>query len=316
MVIFLLACTGESVDDTSVTDTDTDTHDTDGDPDPDTVELGGECADADHWGNFTVDANEDYAYVTGAMADGVVPVAVLTELTSSGDCTIWKRENPFCDPSCEPGYTCDFDGTCVPYPANQDIGTVEVFGLSQAVAMTATPPGNTYYDTSLDNPPWTPGELLTLQTGGGAYDPVTAYGVAPIALTPTTLDWTVVPGEPLALTWDAPPSAVRTQVVFHLKIDQHGITPSNIECIFEDDGAAEVPASTLDDLMALGVTGFPAGDIARRSADTTEIGGACMDFVAMSSRLGRVEIEGYTPCTRDEECPDGMTCNEALERCE
>ena len=29
-----------------------------------------------------------------------------------------------------------------------------------------------------------------------------------------------------------------------------------------------------------------------------------------------LEIEGYTPCRRDEDCPEGQECNEALERCE
>lgn len=315
MVIFLMACAGS--DDADTGDTDTDTQDDTGvEPDPENVELGGECNDSDHWGNFTVDSNEDYAYVTGVLANGVVPVSVLTDMLASGDCHVWKRENPFCDPSCDPGYTCDLDGTCVEYPANQDIGTVEVFGLSQAVAMEPLSPGNTYFDTSIPNPPWIPGDLLTLRTGGGAYEVATAYGVAPVALVPTTLDWTVVTGQPLTLTWDAPTTPARTEVVFHMRIDLHGITPSSIECVYEDDGSADVPAEVLDALMALGVSGFPESDIARRTADTTSIGGACLDFLATSSHLGHITIEGYTPCTRDEDCPEGESCNVPMERCE
>ena len=42
-----------------------------------------------------------------------------------------------------------------------------------------------------------------------------------------------------------------------------------------------------------------------------------MDFTLASSQLAEsVRIEGYTPCNRDEECPEGQTCNEPLQRCE
>jgi Cys-rich repeat protein len=68
--------------------------------------------------------------------------------------------------------------------------------------------------------------------------------------------------------------------------------------------------------MSYGVTGFPAGDLLRRTADSTPIGGGCIDLVASSSRFAQVTIEGYTPCRSDGECPEGQTCNEPLERCE
>jgi hypothetical protein len=332
-LLFLFACqvdpadTDEGGDDTSAPDTeDTDgnpnTDDTDGtddtdELDPATVPLAGVCPDDVHWGAFVIDSNEDYAYVTGVASDGVVPVAVLTEVTRSGECTIWRRENPFCDPGCDPGYTCDLSGACVPYPATQDLGTVSVWGLVQPVSMSPVTPGNTYFDTSLPNPPWVPGNLLELATTGGVYDPVSLHGVAPAGLEPVTLDWVLTAGQPLAIAWDAPTSAVRTEVVLRLRIDQHGLTPSTIECVFADDGAAEVPGDVLDSLMSLGVTGFPAGSIARRTADHADLGaGGCVDLVASSSRLPLVSVAGYTPCTRDEDCPDGETCNESLERCE
>ncbi|MDP2315485.1 MAG: hypothetical protein Q8P41_21485 [Pseudomonadota bacterium] len=322
-LLLLAACggdpidTGKGADDTAGdTDTDTDTDDTGG-PDPATVPLAGECTDDAHWGAFAIDSNEDYAYVTGSISNGVVPVSVLTQMMESGDCKIWRRENPFCDPSCDPGYTCDLSGECVTYPTTQDLGVVTVDGLSQPVSMEAVTPGYTYFDTSLPNPPWTPGSLLTLDTSGGAYDPVRLYGVAPAALAPVSMDWVINPGQPLAVAWDAPASAVRTELVLNLRIDQHGLTPSSIECVFTDDGAAEVPSDVIEELMGYGVTGFPAGDLTRRTADSSAIGaGGCIDLVASSSRLAHVEIDGYTPCTRDPDCPDGQTCNEALERCE
>lgn len=329
--LFLLACdggpddTGKEADDsgadTDQADTDTDTdadNDTDTDvlPDPATVPLDGECADDVHWGAFLVDSTEEYAYVTGSLSNGIVPVAVLTRVLDSGDCTIWRRENPFCDPTCSPGYTCDLTGECVPYPSTQDMGTVTLTGLSQPVTMEPVTPGYTYFDTSIPNPPWTAGDLLTLETTGGAYEPVTLYGVAPAPLVPVSLDWVITEGEPLAVAWDAPAGPVRSELVLTLRIDQHGTTPSSIECVFADDGAADVPADVIQTLMGFGVTGFPAGDLVRRTADSAAIGDGCIDLSATSSRLAHVEISGYTPCTRDADCPEGLTCNEALERCE
>ncbi len=287
-----------------------------GAPDPATVPLAGVCSDDTHWGAFIVDSNEDYAYVAGSLSNGVVPAAVLTATLVSGDCTIWLRGNPFCDPTCGPGETCDFDGTCVPYPETRDLGTVTMSGLLNPVSMDPFSPGYTYFDTSLPNPPWDPGALLTLTTGGGAYAPITVYGVAPAPLVPVSMAWVIVAGEPLAIAWDAPTSLIRTQVVLTLRIDQHGTTPSSIECVFEDDGSAEVPTDTLEELMSLGVTGFPAGDLTRRTADRADIGDGCIDLEATSSRLASVAISGYTPCTRDSDCPDETSCNEALERCE
>lgn len=314
LLLIALACT--SGDKLPLDDS---TDDSSGDsvpPDPETVPLDGVCSDATHWGAFLIDSNADFSFVSGAMTNGVVPASILTNVLTDGECTIWRRENPFCDPACTSGFACDFDGECVPYPEGQDIGTVTVHGLVQPVSMTPVPPGNTYFDTSLPNPPWEPGALVTLGTSGGAYDPFRLYGVAPATLVPTSLAWTINPGQPLAISWDAPTSAVRSEVVLNLRIDLHGVTPSSLECVFADDGAAEVPASVLDQLMAAGVTGFPAGDIARRTADSADAGQGCADLVLTSSRLGQVSITGYTPCRRDEECPEGTTCNEALERCE
>lgn len=316
MILLLLSCTGAKDDSGGTDDTATSPTDDTGDTDPDTVTLDGTCEDADRYGTFIVDSNEDYAYASGSASNGVVPISVLTNVLTTDDCTIWRRENPFCDPTCDPGFTCDFDGTCIPYPEAQDLGTVSIDGLLKPVSMEPVTPGYTYFNTSLPNPPWTPGTVLELQTTGGAFDPVTLHGVAPEDLVPTTMDWTLTEGEAFAVSWTPAATGARTEVVLTLSIDQHGVTPSSITCSFADDGTGEVPVDVLQSLMDLGVSGFPAGTLTRRTADSGPLGAGCLDFVATSSRLAHVEIEGYTPCTRDEDCPDGQTCNEAMERCE
>jgi hypothetical protein len=322
LLLGLLACGDkDGGDDTSTggdADTDADT-DTDGgeDLDPDTVPLAGTCAQESRYGRFTVDSNEDYASVAGAVADGVVPTDVLTELLTEGDCTIWRRENPFCDPGCDPGYTCDLSGECVPYPTNQAVGTVTISGLLGDVAMEPVEPGATYFDTSLPNPPWDPGVVATLRSGGGAHDAFTLHGVTPETMAIEDADWLLVPGEDLTVTWAPAAEGARTSVELGLRIDQHGLTPSTLRCIFPDTGTGTVPASVLDALIDVGLTGFPNGILTRQSIDSTDLsGGGCAELRLQSSQLAEVEIEGYTPCRRDEDCPDGQECNEALERCE
>jgi hypothetical protein len=301
------------------TDSGTDTpepQDTDtGDPPP--LLLDGACPLAERVGGFVVDSTSDYAFVDGSVSDGVLPVSVLTPMEAEGDCTILRRENPFCDPGCGPSETCDLSGTCVPYPVTQDVGVVVVDGLSEPVSMSPRAPGFAYFNTSIDNPPWTPGNRVRLRAEGGPDRPAFALdAVAPDALDLGPSLWTVVQGEPLVVTWT--PSAGPTEVFLRLRIDQHGTTPSTLECHFPDaPGRGEVPSSLLGSLVSLGLTGFPAGELIRRTVDRATVEpGACVEFVAASSRVPDIVIEGYTPCRADAQCPPGQTCNEVLERCE
>jgi hypothetical protein len=152
---------------------------------------------------------------------------------------------------------------------------------------------------------------------GGAWEPVSLHARAPVDLAPSNLEWTLRRGEPLLLAWNSVPADAGTELALNLTIDLHGTTPARLECIFADDGEGEVPADALEALIELGMTGFPAGTLARRSADHAALGaGGCLDFMATSSRLPSVTIEGYTPCNTDRDCPKGMDCNEMLQRCE
>ncbi len=322
-LISLVACGGKDSDTLLVGD---DTATTEPTPNDDTAPPGddtgapsleGSCTDDVRWGSFAVESLEDYGYAAGSVLDGVVPTAVLTRVLDDGECTIWKRENPYCDGGCAPSEACGLDGVCVPYPVSQDVGTVTIEGLLQAVSMEPVTPGYTYFDTSLPNPPWTPGATLRLRTGGEIYDPTVLQGVAPTALELASLSWTVSRDRSFPLTWDTPSGASLTEVMVKLSIDQHGITPSKLECRFADDGAGEIPAVALAALMDLGVTGFPEGEIERRTVDRADLGAeGCLEFVSTWSRALDIEIEGYTPCNRDEECPTGLSCNEELQRCE
>ncbi len=285
--------------------------------DPATVALEGACSMATDYGGFVVDALEDYSTVSGSVSDGVVPMTVLEEVAVEGDCRALRRNNPFCDPPCESGQACDFDGECVPYPETQDLGTVTIAGLGDAVVMEPVSPGYTYFDTSVGHPAYQPDVLVELQTSAGPWGPLTLHGVGVEQLVPTQETWLVAEGEDLAITWEPPTGLARSHVLLRVTIDQHGTTPISLECTFDDDGEGIIPGAITELLVTAGVTGFPNGSLVRRTADRVELGeDACAEFVVSSTRSPDVRVDGYTPCNDDEDCPDGQECNEALEICE
>ena len=287
-------------------------------PDVATVELAGQCDVAADWGGFTVVSHPEDVGVQGNVADGVVPVAVLEEVATEGDCRMLRRNNPFCDPACEAGFTCDFDGTCIPYPKNQDLGIVTVTGLANDVSMEPVFPGNTYFDTSLPDPPYTPSELVTLDAPGTPWGDITLYGVGLEVPSVTGDEWSIESGVDLVVQWSAPTTeVVRSKVFVTVNIDQHGTSPSQLRCLFDDDGDGTVPSSMIDELVSRGVTGFPSGLLERRTADSAPLGDdGCMDLLVAAPIEVDVDVVGFTPCVSDNECPEPLECNEELQICE
>jgi hypothetical protein len=316
------ACTSsknesEPSDDSSPTETGDDS-DTSTKIDPATVPLTGECAMADDYGGFVVTADGKHGWVEGKVADGVVPVSVLEMIASDGDCQLLRRNNPFCDPGCAAGETCNFDGECVPYPSNKDLGTVTVTGLVDPVVMEPVFPGYTYYDTKLPTEPYASGALVTLSAPNSPGGPLELYGVGVSALEPTDASWVVQSGKPLTVRWSPPKGdVVRSEVALTISVDQHGATPSILRCSFEDDGEAVVSGKILEALVGAGVTGFPNGTLDRRTVDHGDVlKTGCADFTISSPRNVPVDVLGYTPCITSEDCPKGQTCDKDLQICE
>jgi hypothetical protein len=289
-----------------------------GDAGENPIELRGACSDETRWGLFLVEAQPQYSLVDGKVANGVVPAAVPELVGTEGECKLLKRRNPFCDPPCQAGQACDHDGTCITYPMQQNVGTVSISGLEKEIVMEPLPPSNNYFDTQVPHPVFASGAEVHLTTTEGAFGALELFGFG-FELLEANEAWTVARGSPLSLTWTAPAAPVRTRIDFRLNIDQHGNSPVNLVCSFDDDGAAEIPASLIDALFTAGVSGFPNGALTRETVDSMPIGAGgegCVELRIGSPRRGMVTVSGHTPCNGPNDCPPGQTCNIAINTCE
>ncbi len=318
----LWACDGSPPKDTgSDTVDETDTVPPETTLDPATVPLAGTCPLEKHWGGFELTSSigrDSYVTVTGSIAEGIVPVTVLTALGSEGDCQLLRRENLFCDPACTPDQTCDFDGTCIPYPTSQDLGTAEMTGLLVPVVMEPVEPGFKYFNTSLPVPAFDPGSVITLTTTGGTYGALTLHGVGVEPLVIPQGDLVLEREVAIPIRWTAPVGpVVRSEIYARITVDQHGVTPVQIACVTADDGELDVPAALVTQLIDLGVTGFPNGVVHRRTADSAPVGdGGCAELVVNAPQELTIRVDGFVPCDDPSDCPDGQTCNLVTGLCE
>jgi hypothetical protein len=280
------------------------------------VELHGPCSLDARYGGFLIEVQEDVSFVDGSVANGVIPITILEEVLVQDGCRLLKRNNPFCTPPCAPGQTCDHDGVCIPFPEPEDIGTVTITGLAAEAVLDPLPPGNSYFLTTLPHPAFEGGAAIRLTTTDGFFGPLELHGVGVDDLVLGDMEWEVVEGADLVLTWPAPATAgVPAHVNVIVNIDQHGNSPVVLTCDFPDTGTATVPAALVDALLTSGVSGYPNGRIARRTVDSTSVGDGCMELVVSSPRTPDVRVVGHTPCKSDGDCPEGEACNVAMETC-
>jgi len=292
--------------------------------DPADVELNGVCDAEELFGGFSIshfsqDPQFQYAAVQGQVTDGVVPVTVLQPIIEVESCILLKRNlPPLCEPQCESDEACDLDGECIPYPQGQDLGTVTVDGLTVPVSMEPLIPGFTYFDPEVPYPAYEEGDVIVLETEGGVYDPITMYGVGGADLVINESEWIVFAGQDMPITWNAPSPDLptRTHIWVRMNIDQHGLTPIQLFCEFEDDGAASIPAVALDELLGAGVSGFANATATRRTVDSGPAGDGCMELIVQSSYSPDILVDGHIACSGPGQCPPGMTCDVPTGTCE
>ncbi len=318
-LVLALACDPGADDDDATGDDDAgdddtgddDTGDDDsGDDDTTPPALRGACDLADKVGAFVVRHEPEYTAVSGEVQDGVVPIAVLENVLEIDDCRLMRRNVPFCEPACDPGETCDFDGQCIPYPSNLDVGTVTITGLNKEVVM--EPPGEgypaSYFDTQMPHPGFDPGAAVQLDASGNEIPGFTLYGEGSAPISIPDDPWIVREDEPLEVTWTAE-SGDQVRILLRFNIDQHGATPVEVWCDVEDSGSASIPAEVMNGLIAYGVSGYPSGDAYRRSLDSVDTEVGCVEFEVSSHVHGDLQVEGHIPCDSPDDCPEGMECD-------
>lgn len=283
---------------------------------PDTVPLRGACPIAERLGGFVIEVQPEYSFADGKVADGVNPISVLDEVATEGGCRLLHKEFPFCDPLCQPGFTCAKGGECVPFPENQDVGTVTIKGLVKDVELEPKVPGLIYFDVQLPHPAFEAGAPIHLTTTLGWAGELDLYGVGSDPIQLVESQWSVQEGKPLSFSWDAPKAEVRSHVAVFLNIDQHGNSPVTLHCEFEDTGSASLPATLIDALLNYGVSGYPNAMVTRRTADRNDLSQGCVDLLITTPAAPSVEVSGHYPCSSPLDCPDGLDCNLAIETCE
>ncbi len=286
-------CDGDSVGPAEVPPIDSGSASTDGsgtDPDTDNGALRGPCPPDRALGGLEISAAADFSLIDGKFSDGVVPASVLTRELEAGDCALWRGENPTCSPACLSGETCDFNGQCIPYPVQQDAGVITISGLSEPVSLEPLPPGNTYSKVDLTHPAFAPGAPIEMTSTDGYFGVLSLRGTGVAPLVNQDLEWAIAPGQPLAVTWEAPAMDTGSRIQLYMNIDQHGHTPLTLICEFPDTGQAEVPTSLIDALIATGTSGRPSGRLTRRTVDSVDVADGCVEFRITSALSATVRV--------------------------
>lgn len=276
------------------------------------ADLSGGCPTEQRVGGFELahwdGPDEGFATATGAVTDAVIPSTIRFEVGRSDGCVLWQKIVPYCEQPCEADEACDHDGECVPYPVPQDIGPVAFGGLNQPLELSADAYGN-YWDTSLDYPLFDAGTGV-LASAPGIFE-LRGFGVEPLVVPAASFE--LVPGQDMDITWTAGSSPAWVEFTFN--IDQHGLSPLTMICQLEDTGSAALPAGLLDQLVNSGVSGYPSAWMRRRTADAAQLEQGCVDLQVYSHVAVDMSVQGFTPCGRDEDCPDGQHCDMDQQLC-
>jgi hypothetical protein len=271
--------------------------------------------DSEVYGTFRVsliaprESTPGYTSVLGRMYDGPTPTGIIWEETaSSGDCRLLEPRIPFCDPACERDEVCVEDDECQPYPTAIGVGTVHVDGLDESFSME---PINNYYQPSggtiLPYPSFAEGDDITFRAEGSPAAPeftVTGKGISPLAVVndDITLD-----GESITLEWTPPKQQGSTTLTAVFDISYHGGTRGKIVCETPDDGSEDVAGFLVEELKALGISGFPKIEVTRKTRSTTE-SPIKVDIVVESLVTKMLSIPGIISCNSDADCPEGQYC--------
>ncbi|MFC1584594.1 hypothetical protein ACFL5V_03495 [Fibrobacterota bacterium] len=282
-------------------------------------ENNNQTGDDPSFGSFQVNlvapqgSTPGFTSVLGRLYDGPSPEAVIWEqAATSGACRLMTPRVPFCQQSCGGTAMCVEDDSCQAYPTAVTVGTVQVDGLqttSGETSFTMDPIASNYQPVgiTLAYPAFSEGDIITFTASGEASTSaftVTATGISPLEILNGTID--LIDGQPINLQWTPPAQADIASISVVVDISHHGGTKGLLECDAPDTGALEIPANLLDQLKALGMSGFPKIEVTRKSVGTNA--SAMTDLIIKSMVTKSLEIPGLVSCSGDEDCPAGQTC--------
>jgi hypothetical protein len=256
-----------------------------------------------------------HAAVSGRLYDGPSPLPVdWRERAASGPCRVLTPEAPFCDGGCGSAALCSVGGVCTAFPGPVHAGKITVSGIrtaSGAMSFVMNPVLDVYQPSglALAAPPYAEGDLLTFTAAGAAAAPAFSLSARGPSLPTLLNDSIILDGNPILLRWTPPgPGAGPSILLASLDISHHGGIKGIIECVAEDDGELEIAGSLVNELKALGVSGYPQIDLVRRTTATLE--GHGLSLVLEARVLRYVTVPGLTSCREDEDCPVGQSCRD------
>lgn len=278
--------------------------------------------DAQPFGVVQILLREDSKTVgfLGKIYDGPQPLSVQwQEQAASGCLKVVAPRLPFCGTNpCGSGFACVADDSCQAYPKAISVGAMEVSGITTnkgSDPFTVHPLNNLYQAVGLAYPPFQEGQMVRISAAGSESSPpfvLEALGLPPLkVLTDTTLPYE--DGKPIALAWEPPSRDIHSTIEIVIDLTFHGGTKAKIEGRCEDTGTLTLPADLLDRLKTYGVSGFPRLNMTRITQGSDA--GAKAELRMESTVSLALELPGLISCNKDEDCPDGQSC-QPDRRCE
>ncbi len=261
-----------------------------------------------------------YTTVLGKVYDGPTPEAIVWETAATdGDCTLATPRVPYCATPCGGAAVCVEDDVCEPYPASQTVGTVTLSGVvtdAGDTSFTMDPVANTYQKPGgvrLPYPAFAEGDPIRLDTSDTDFNAaftVSSSGIQPLVVADGEL--VAQSGAGLSLAWTPAGDMDNDPISVKLDLSHHGGSKGMITCETDDDGALELSATLMGQLLDLGVAGFPTVILSRQATGSTTIDAGRVDLVVSSDVEAPITIPGLVSCTDDIECPDGQSCQDDL----
>jgi hypothetical protein len=256
--------------------------------------------------------------LVGQVYDDVTPANVIwTSFKEDGGCRVEKPSVPFCEAGCGQD-ACVADNVCKPYPMLHSVGTVTLKGVKLAgggselelkETLKAYQPAA---GTMLAFPPFAESDTVSVSATGGDFAAfeLSTHGVKPMVFTST--DFELDKDKPLELKWPAADDPKAAQMYIKLDISHHGGAKGLIECYVDDSGSLTISAELINELMGLGIAGFPTVVGMRLTSDTAAIAPGLVKLEVSARTEHYVTVKGIASCTENADCAEGQTCQADL----